>query len=157
MWLGQGAGGEATATAVLGDLLDAARNRFSGRHDIPFSVDRTLHSVEGRELESVFYISIDVLDRPGVLAAVASIFGENGVSIQSMSSRLRGRGPTLVPHPYGADRQRQRHHEGPREARVGGLDRCVPARDRRWSRMIGWKACCSSTRSGSTSTAWMRS
>jgi homoserine dehydrogenase len=84
MWLGQGAGGEATATAVLGDLLDAARNRFSGRHDVPFSVDRTLHSVPAGELESVFYISIDVLDRPGVLAAVAGIFGDNGVSIQSM-------------------------------------------------------------------------
>jgi len=84
MWLGQGAGGEATATAVLGDLLDAARNRFSGRHDVPFSVDRTLHSVAAGELESVFYISIDVLDRPGVLAAVAGIFGDNGVSIQSM-------------------------------------------------------------------------
>jgi homoserine dehydrogenase len=84
MWLGQGAGGEATATAVLGDLLDAARNRFSGRHDVPFSVDRSLHSVPAGELESVFYISIDVLDRPGVLAAVAGIFGDNGVSIQSM-------------------------------------------------------------------------
>jgi homoserine dehydrogenase len=84
MWLGQGAGGEATATAVLGDLLDAARNRFSGRHDIPFRVVRTLHRVPAGELESVFYISIDVLDRPGVLAAVAGIFGENGVSIQSM-------------------------------------------------------------------------
>src|SRR5487761_154302 len=84
MWLGQGAGGEATATAVLGDLLDAARNRFSGRHDTPFSVDRSLHSVAAGELESVFYISIDVLDRPGVLAAVAGIFGEHGVSIQSM-------------------------------------------------------------------------
>ena len=84
MWLGQGAGGEATATAVLGDLLDAARNRFAGRHDVPFSVDRTLHSVEAGELPSVFYISIDVLDRPGVLAAVAGIFGDNGVSIQSM-------------------------------------------------------------------------
>jgi len=84
MWLGQGAGGEATATAVLGDLLDAARNRFGGRHDIPFSVDRTLQSVPVGGLESVFYISIDVLDRPGVLAAVAGIFGENGVSIQSM-------------------------------------------------------------------------
>jgi homoserine dehydrogenase len=84
MWLGQGAGGEATATAVLGDLLDAARNKFSGRHDIPFRVVRTLHRVPAGELESVFYISIDVLDRPGVLAAVAGIFGENGVSIQSM-------------------------------------------------------------------------
>jgi homoserine dehydrogenase len=84
MWLGQGAGGEPTATAVLGDLLDAIRNRVSGRHNVPFSVDRTLHSVPAGELESVFYISIDVLDKPGVLAAVAGIFGDNGVSIQSM-------------------------------------------------------------------------
>lgn len=84
MWLGQGAGGEPTATAVLGDVLDAARNKVSGRHDVPFSVDATLHSVDVGELSSAFYISIDVLDRPGVLAAVASIFGDHGVSIQSM-------------------------------------------------------------------------
>ena len=84
MWLGQGAGGQPTATAVLGDVLDAARNRVSGRHDVPFSVDATLHSVAAGELSSAFYISIDVLDRPGVLAAVASIFGEHGVSILSM-------------------------------------------------------------------------
>ena len=84
MWLGQGAGGEPTATAVLGDVLDAARNRVSGRHDVPFSVDDTLHSVPAGDLSSVFYLSIDVLDRPGVLAAVAGIFGANGVSIQSM-------------------------------------------------------------------------
>lgn len=84
MWLGQGAGGQPTATAVLGDVLDAARNRVSGRHDVPFTVDRTLHSVPAGELASVFYISLDVLDQPGVLAAVASIFGEHEVSIQSM-------------------------------------------------------------------------
>ena len=48
MWLGQGAGGRPTATAVLGDVLDAARNRVSGRHDVPFSVDNTLHSVNRR-------------------------------------------------------------------------------------------------------------
>ena len=84
MWLGQGAGGDPTATAVLGDVLDAARNRVSGRHDVPFSVDTTLHSVSAGELPSVFYLSIDVLDRPGVLASVAGIFGRHGVSIQSM-------------------------------------------------------------------------
>jgi homoserine dehydrogenase len=84
MWLGQGAGGDPTATAVLGDVLDAARNRVSGRHDVPFSVDTTLNSVSASELASVFYISIDVLDRPGVLASVAGIFGSHGVSIQSM-------------------------------------------------------------------------
>lgn len=84
MWLGQGAGGEPTATAVLGDVLDAARNRVSGRHDIPFTVDTTLHTVNAGELSSAFYVSIEVLDRPGVLAAVATIFGNHGVSIQSM-------------------------------------------------------------------------
>jgi len=84
MWLGQGAGGGPTATAVLGDVLDAARNKVSGRHDVPFSVDSTLHSVPAGELSSVFYISLDVLDRPGVLAAVAGVFGTHDVSIQSM-------------------------------------------------------------------------
>jgi homoserine dehydrogenase len=84
MWLGQGAGGRPTATAVLGDVLDAARNRISGRHDVPFSVDHTLHSVNAGDLPSAFYISLDVLDQPGVLAAVAGIFGTNNVSIKSM-------------------------------------------------------------------------
>jgi homoserine dehydrogenase len=84
MWLGQGAGGQPTATAVLGDVLDAARNRVSGRHDVPFSVDRTLHSVPAGDIASVFYLSVDVLDRPGVLASVANVFGQHDVSIQSM-------------------------------------------------------------------------
>lgn len=84
MWLGQGAGGRPTATAVLGDVLDAARNRISDRHDVPFSVDNTLHSVNAGDLPSAFYISLDVLDQPGVLAAVAGIFGKNNVSIKSM-------------------------------------------------------------------------
>ncbi|HVB51883.1 MAG TPA: homoserine dehydrogenase [Acidimicrobiales bacterium] len=84
MWLGQGAGGEPTATAVLGDVLDAARNRVSGRHDVPFSGDKSLHSVGVGELSSLFYLSVDVMDRPGVLAEVAGVFGRHNVSIQSM-------------------------------------------------------------------------
>jgi len=84
MWLGQGAGGGPTATAVLGDLLDAARNRVSDRHDVPFSVDDRLYSVNAGDLASAFYISLDVLDKPGVLSAVAGIFGQHEVSIKSM-------------------------------------------------------------------------
>jgi homoserine dehydrogenase len=84
MWLGQGAGGGPTATAVLGDVLDAARNRVSERHDVPFSVDDRLHSVDAGDLASAFYISLDVLDKPGVLSAVAGIFGNHRVSIKSM-------------------------------------------------------------------------
>ena len=84
MWLGQGAGGRPSATAVLGDVLDAARNRVSGRHDVPFSVDTTLHSVDAGDLSSAFYLSVDVRDEPGVLSAVAGIFGQHAVSIKSM-------------------------------------------------------------------------
>ncbi len=84
MWLGRGAGGEATATAVLGDLLHAARNRIAGRHDQPFTVDDRLFAVDEGEVSSVFYISLDVVDEPGVLAQVAGVFGRHDVSIQSM-------------------------------------------------------------------------
>jgi homoserine dehydrogenase len=84
MWLGQGAGGEPTATAVLGDVLHAARNRVNGRHDVPFTVDDRLVSEDAGDLSSVFYLSIDVLDEPGVLAQVAGVFGRHNVSIQSM-------------------------------------------------------------------------
>jgi homoserine dehydrogenase len=84
MWSGQGAGGPATASAVMGDVLHAARNQVAGRHQVPFSVDQRLVNVEANDLSSVFYISLDVLDQPGVLADVASVFGRHGVSIFSM-------------------------------------------------------------------------
>ena len=84
VWMGPGAGGFPTATAVLGDVLYAARNKVAQRHDAPFSVDTTLEMVEAGALTSVFYLSLDVLDEPGVLAAVAGVFGCHGVSIQSM-------------------------------------------------------------------------
>jgi homoserine dehydrogenase len=84
MWLGQGAGGLPTATAVLGDVLHAARNRVAGRHEVPFSVDDRLVSVDALDLSSVFYLSIDVRDEPGVLAEVAGVFGRHNVSIRSM-------------------------------------------------------------------------
>lgn len=84
MWLGQGAGGDPTATAVLGDILYSARNRISGRHDVPFSVDASLTFVDAGDIPAVFYISVDVMDQPGVLAQVANVFGSHGVSILSM-------------------------------------------------------------------------
>ena len=90
MWLGQGAGGIPTATAVLGDVLDAARNRASRRHDVPFTYDNRLHFVDEGELSSAFYISIDVDDEPGVLATVAKIFADHGVSILSMEQAGEG-------------------------------------------------------------------
>jgi homoserine dehydrogenase len=90
MWLGQGAGGRPTATAVLGDVLDVARNRVSGRHDTPFRVVTTLVDVPATDVRAGFYLSLDVADRPGVLASVAGVFGRHDVSIRSMEQSGAG-------------------------------------------------------------------
>ncbi len=89
MLYGRGAGGAPTATAVLGDLVDAAKNLRSGARGATFGqVDRKpIHPID--EVESQFYVTIDVADRPGVLAAIAGVFGRYGVSIQSMQQQGR--------------------------------------------------------------------
>ena len=83
MLYGQGAGGKPTASAVLGDLIDAAHHLRSG------APGRFVPRVRPRfrptdDLRCAWYVNIDVADRPGVLAAVAQLFGDNGVSIRSM-------------------------------------------------------------------------
>jgi homoserine dehydrogenase len=83
MLYGRGAGGRPTASAVLGDLIDAAhhlRSGYSARR--PPRVKARMHPAD--DLTSAWYLNIDVVDRPGVLAAVASVFGHHGVSIRSM-------------------------------------------------------------------------
>ena len=83
MFYGRGAGGGPTATAMLGDLVDASRNLLAGA-PAP-APKRTSISVRAQDdLCSAFYLSMDVADRPGVLAAVATIFGDHNVSIRAM-------------------------------------------------------------------------
>ena len=83
MLYGRGAGGEPTASAVLGDLVDAARNLRAGA-PAP-APKRTSIAVRPQpELRSAFYLSMDVTEGLGVLAAVAKVFGDHGVSIRAM-------------------------------------------------------------------------
>jgi homoserine dehydrogenase len=83
MLYGRGAGGGPTASAVLGDLVDAARNLRAGAPGP--APKRTSITVRPQaELRSAFYLSMDVADRPGVLAAVAKVFGDHRVSIRAM-------------------------------------------------------------------------
>ena len=83
MLYGRGAGGGPTASAVLGDLVDAGRNLRTGA---PVRAPkRTSITVRPQpELWSGFYLSMDVVDRPGVLAAVAKVFGDHRVGIRAM-------------------------------------------------------------------------
>jgi homoserine dehydrogenase len=83
MVYGQGAGGRPTASAVLGDVIEAAHHlRANTRARAALRRPARLRPIS--ELRTQYYMSIDVADRPGVLAAVASVFGEHRVSIRSM-------------------------------------------------------------------------
>jgi homoserine dehydrogenase len=83
MLYGRGAGGGPTASAVLGDLVDAARNQRTGA-PAPAPKRTSIALRPQPELQSAFYLSMDVADRPGVLAAVAKVFGDHQVSIRAM-------------------------------------------------------------------------
>ena len=95
MFYGRGAGGSPTASAILGDLIDAALNRARNSHATVGSLAKArLQPVD--EVESAYYLNLDVIDRPGVLAAVAGIFGDHGVSIRSMEQEGLGDEARLV-------------------------------------------------------------
>lgn len=83
MFFGRGAGGRPTASAVLGDLVDAAHSLRGGAPGrLPQSGRARIRPFE--EMASPYYISLLVRDEPGVLAAVAGVFGRHGVSIRTM-------------------------------------------------------------------------
>lgn len=95
MFYGRGAGGSPTASAVLGDVIDAALNRTRGSHATVGALAKArIRPID--EVETAYYINLDVRDRPGVLAAVAGVFGRHDVSIRSMEQEGLGSEARLV-------------------------------------------------------------
>ena len=89
MFYGRGAGGRPTASAVLGDLINAAGNlRRSHGARIGDLQPAVVTPIE--ELESAYYLEVEVDDRPGVLSRVAAVFGDHDVSIRSMEQEGLG-------------------------------------------------------------------
>jgi homoserine dehydrogenase len=82
MFYGRGAGGAPTASAVLGDVVTAARNRVSGGLGPGESTYSNLPVLPIGAAMTRYYVNLAVADRPGVLASIASAFADNGVSIQ---------------------------------------------------------------------------
>jgi homoserine dehydrogenase len=81
---GQGAGGRPTASAVVGDLVDLARSvRRQVQSRTAAAFDRQVAVVPMDEVETRAYLRCRVADRPGVLAAIFAVFGEERVSISS--------------------------------------------------------------------------
>ena len=95
MLMGPGAGGQPTATAVVSDIVSIANTK-----DVGFlqscSCYRELEFYAAEDVESAFFIKMNVEDVSGVLARIASVFGQNGVSIASMIQKGRGAEAELV-------------------------------------------------------------
>ncbi|TDT15466.1 homoserine dehydrogenase [Ilumatobacter fluminis] len=95
MFYGRGAGGAPTASAVLGDVIDAAVNLSKGTHATLGSFGRaTIMGID--ETSAEYLISLDVSDEPGVLHAVTGAFADNGVSIRAAEQEGIGPDARLV-------------------------------------------------------------
>lgn len=98
MFYGAGAGGMETASAVLGDIVSAARRHVLGGPGVGESTHADLPSIPLEHIHSRVQVSLLVKDQPGVLAAIAKVFSDHEVSVETLHQSAAGgdEGATLV-------------------------------------------------------------
>ena len=102
LYYGAGAGGAPTASAVVADLVDLARDLGAGQAcrvpPLGFSSAelRQLPIVPMEQVVSPWYLRMEVEDKPGVLSKVASIFSDQGISIEALTQKAPAEGQTRV-------------------------------------------------------------
>jgi homoserine dehydrogenase len=89
MFYGAGAGGIETASAVLGDLVSAARRHVAGGPGVAESTHSNLPVLGMSSVITRYQITLSVVDEPGVLAAIAQLFSDHGVSVEAVSQSVR--------------------------------------------------------------------
>jgi len=100
MFYGQGAGGDPTASAILGDVVAVARHKVVGGRGPGESTYKDLPILSMGQAQTRYHIRLDVADRPGVLAQVALAFAEHHVSIETVRQQ------PLSPDPQDPDEGR---------------------------------------------------
>jgi len=100
MFYGRGAGGAPTASAILGDVVAVARHialNSVGQRETDYA-DRDIAPIESTKTK--FLIRLEVADKAGVLAAIATVFASHGVSIQTVNQAGRNNDAevTIVTH-----------------------------------------------------------
>ncbi len=108
LFAGPGAGGEPTATAVLGDVIDAAREVLAGAQAAPRIRFSASELADFGTVPTKWYLRLEVADQPGVLARIAGVFGEAGVSIKSVWQEGEGDEAVLLIVTHRAPERRQR-------------------------------------------------
>ena len=108
LFAGPGAGGDPTATAVLGDMIDAARETLAGAQVAPRIRFSPGGLVAFEDIATEWYVRLIVDDKPGVLAKIASVFGDAGVSIRSVWQEGGATEADLIVVTYSAPERAQR-------------------------------------------------
>ena len=90
MFYGAGAGGLQTSSAVLGDLVSAARRHVVGGPGVAESTHATFPILNISDIRTRYHITLEVTDAPGVLADVASLFAAHGVSVETVEQKAVG-------------------------------------------------------------------
>ena len=96
MFYGRGAGGEPTASAILGDLVAVARHKVSGGIGPKESDYADLKIAKIGQTKTRYLIRLNVADKPGVLESVAHVFASHGVSIQTVRQTGAGDKAELI-------------------------------------------------------------
>jgi homoserine dehydrogenase len=95
MFYGRGAGGAPTASAVFGDVVDAAINLRAGTHGSLGELGKaTIRPID--ETSAEYLLGLDVADQPGVLHSVTGVFAKHGVSIRAAEQEGNGPDARLV-------------------------------------------------------------
>ena len=91
MFYGSGAGGTQTASAVLGDLVSAAKRHVAGGPGLADSVHAELPVLPIDRVFTRYQITVEAKDRPGVLATIATTFADHGVSVETVEQSINPR------------------------------------------------------------------
>jgi len=125
MFYGAGAGGMQTASAVLGDVVSAARRHLAGGVGVGESARASLPVLEIGRVVTRYQIILEVDDRPGVLATVAGILSEGHVSIATVEQTINADGATGVERAPEGESGRARLVIGTHTAREQDLSETV--------------------------------
>jgi homoserine dehydrogenase len=111
MFYGAGAGGIETASAVLGDLVSAARRHVAGGPGVAESTHAQLPVFSIGRVTTRYQITLEVTDQPGVLATIARVLSDGGVSVETVQQSV---GAVHVPAsgPLAAGQQLAGHASG---------------------------------------------
>ena len=103
LYYGAGAGAEPTASAVVADIVDLARDLAVGQQPqlaalgVKCAETRTLPIVPMAEIETPWYLRLEADDKPGVMSQVTSLLSAEGISIEALIQKAPLAGQTKVP------------------------------------------------------------